>query len=38
MVVWCLVAPLSAGMLYMILLPALRRVARRKIARVPEAE
>jgi hypothetical protein len=33
---WCLVAPLCASMLYMILLPALRRVARRKIS-VPEA-
>jgi hypothetical protein len=38
MVVWCLVAPLCASMLYMILLPALRRMARRKIARTPEAE
>ncbi len=36
MVEWCLVAPLCASMLYMILLPALRRVARRKIS-VPEA-
>ena len=33
----CLVAPLCAGMVYVILVPALRRVARRKIARVPEA-
>jgi hypothetical protein len=36
MVEWCRVAPLCASMLYMILLPALRRVARRKIS-VPEA-
>jgi uncharacterized protein (DUF2062 family) len=36
-VAWSLVAPLCAGVLYMILVPALRRVARRKIAGVAEA-
>jgi hypothetical protein len=36
MVEWCPVAPLFASMLYMILPPALRRVARRNI-NVPEA-
>jgi uncharacterized protein (DUF2062 family) len=36
-VAWCLVAPLCAGVLYVILVPALRRVARRKTSRVAEA-
>jgi uncharacterized protein (DUF2062 family) len=36
-VAWCLVAPLCAGILYVILVPALRRVARRRIPRVAEA-
>jgi uncharacterized protein (DUF2062 family) len=37
MVAWCLVAPLCAAALYVILVPALRRLARRKIPRVAEA-
>jgi uncharacterized protein (DUF2062 family) len=36
-VVWCLVAPLAAIVLYWILTPVLRRIARRKIISVPEA-
>ena len=36
-VVWCLVAPLAAIVLYWILTPVLRRVARRKLVSVPEA-
>jgi uncharacterized protein (DUF2062 family) len=35
--VWSLVAPLCAAALYAVLAPALRRLARRKIARVAEA-
>lgn len=34
---WCLVAPLAAIVLYLILTPVLRRVARRKFVSVPEA-
>jgi uncharacterized protein (DUF2062 family) len=37
MVVWCLLAPVAAIVLYLILVPALRRVARRKLVSVPEA-
>jgi uncharacterized protein (DUF2062 family) len=36
-VVWCLVAPFAAIVLYLILTPVLRRVARRKFVSVPEA-
>jgi uncharacterized protein (DUF2062 family) len=36
-VVWCFVAPLCAAVVYLILTPALRRVARRKIVPVAEA-
>jgi uncharacterized protein (DUF2062 family) len=36
-VVWCLVAPFAAIVLYWILIPVLRRVARRKFVSVPEA-
>jgi uncharacterized protein (DUF2062 family) len=36
-VVWCLVAPVAAITLYLVLVPVLRRVARRKIVSVPEA-
>jgi uncharacterized protein (DUF2062 family) len=36
-VVWCLIAPLCAAVLYAILAPLLRRVARRKIPTVAEA-
>jgi uncharacterized protein (DUF2062 family) len=36
-VVWCLLAPVAAIVLYLILAPVLRRVARRKLVSVPEA-
>jgi uncharacterized protein (DUF2062 family) len=36
-VVWCFFAPLGASVVYLILIPALRRVARRKIVPVVEA-
>ena len=36
-VVWCLVAPVAAVILYFALVPVLRRVARRKLVSVPEA-
>lgn len=36
-VVWCLLAPVAALFLYLVLVPLLRRVARRKIVSVPEA-
>ena len=36
-VVWCLLAPVAAIILYLILAPLLRRVARRKLVSVPEA-
>jgi uncharacterized protein (DUF2062 family) len=36
-VVWCLLAPIAAIVLYLILAPLLRRVARRKLVSVPEA-
>jgi uncharacterized protein (DUF2062 family) len=36
-VVWALLAPVAAITLYVVLVPALRRVARRKIVSVPEA-
>ena len=36
-VVWCFLAPLAALVLYFILTPVLRRVARRKFISVPEA-
>lgn len=36
-VVWCLLAPVAAIVLYLILAPLLRRVARRKLVSVPEA-
>ena len=36
-VVWCLLAPVAAIVLYLILAPLLRRVARRKLISVPEA-
>jgi uncharacterized protein (DUF2062 family) len=34
---WCLTAPLAALVLYLTLVPALRRVARRKLVSIPEA-
>jgi uncharacterized protein (DUF2062 family) len=37
MVIWCLLAPLAGIVLYLILAPALRRVARRKLVSAPEA-
>jgi uncharacterized protein (DUF2062 family) len=37
MVVWCLLAPVAGIVLYLILAPALRRVARRKLVSAPEA-
>lgn len=36
-VVWCVLAPVAAIIFYIVLVPALRRVARRKIVSVPEA-
>lgn len=36
-VVWCFLAPLGAAVVYLILVPALRRVARRKTVPVAEA-
>jgi uncharacterized protein (DUF2062 family) len=36
-VVWCLLAPVVGVVLYLILVPALRRVARRKLVSAPEA-
>jgi uncharacterized protein (DUF2062 family) len=36
-IVWCLTAPFAAVILYLILIPMLRRVARRKSVSVPEA-
>ena len=36
-VVWCLLAPVAAIILYLVLAPVLRRVARRKLVSVPEA-
>jgi uncharacterized protein (DUF2062 family) len=36
-VVWCLLAPVAGVLLYLILAPALRRVARRKLVSAPEA-
>ncbi len=36
-VVWCIIAPFAAFVLYWILTPLLRRVARRKPISVPEA-
>jgi len=36
-VVWCLLAPVAGVVLYLILAPALRRVARRKLVSAPEA-
>ena len=36
-IVWCLVAPVAAVILYFALVPVLRRVARRKLVSVPEA-
>lgn len=36
-VVWCLLAPVAALALYVILAPLLRRVARRRLISVPEA-
>jgi uncharacterized protein (DUF2062 family) len=36
-VVWCLLAPVAALVLYLILAPLLRRVARRKLVSAPEA-
>lgn len=36
-VVWCFLAPLAGVVLYLVLAPALRRVARRKLISVPEA-
>ena len=36
-VVWCILAPVAAVVLYFILAPVLRRVARRKLISVPEA-
>jgi uncharacterized protein (DUF2062 family) len=36
-VVWAVLAPVAAITLYLVLVPALRRVARRKIISVPEA-
>ncbi|HUE43987.1 MAG TPA: DUF2062 domain-containing protein [Candidatus Sulfotelmatobacter sp.] len=36
-VVWCLLAPVAGIVLYLVLAPALRRVARRKLVSVPEA-
>jgi uncharacterized protein (DUF2062 family) len=36
-VVWCLLAPVAGIVLYVLLVPALRRVARRKLVSVPEA-
>jgi uncharacterized protein (DUF2062 family) len=37
MVAWCLLAPVFAALVYVILLPALRRVLRRQAPRVVEA-
>jgi uncharacterized protein (DUF2062 family) len=36
-VVWSLLAPVAGILLYMVLVPVLRRVARRKLVSVPEA-
>jgi uncharacterized protein (DUF2062 family) len=36
-VVWCMLAPVGAIVLYLVLAPVLRRVARRKLVSVPEA-
>lgn len=36
-VVWCVLAPIAAIILYFVLAPLLRRVARRKLVSVPEA-
>jgi len=36
-VVWALLAPITAGILYVVLAASLRRVARRKPVSVPEA-
>jgi predicted PurR-regulated permease PerM len=36
-VVWCLLAPIAAIVLYFVLAPLLRRLSRRKLVSVPEA-
>jgi uncharacterized protein (DUF2062 family) len=36
-IIWCLLAPIAGIVLYLILAPALRRVARRKLVSAPEA-
>jgi uncharacterized protein (DUF2062 family) len=36
-VIWCLLAPVAATILYLVLAPVLRRVARRKLVSAPEA-